>query len=371
MSITQAFRFSNLDGLRFIAAILVVINHTEQISDMLGLDSFIRYRGIEQIGKFGVMMFFALSGFLITYLLLKEKSSTGTINIKAFYMRRILRIWPLYILIIVLAFFAFHNISFLDLKSGDKGVFFDNIGLKLLLYLLMLPNLVLLVFGPVPFASQTWSIGSEEQFYLIWPVLLKRIKISILSLLVVIISYHLFVYFFQNYVRSNIYREYCVALMQTVPIDLMALGGIVAVLVYSKSKIYDYINLIFSNKLVHALLLIALSLLLITGYKFTYFNYFIYGLLLSGLIFILCRGCKNPILESRLFRFGGKISYGIYMWHGPVVTLVLKSLVFFGWYSKLLAYPIIVCLTLFVSWFSFCFIESPFLKLKDRFTIVR
>jgi peptidoglycan/LPS O-acetylase OafA/YrhL len=371
MSITQAYRFSNLDGLRFIAATLVVINHTEQISDILGLDSFIGYRGVEQIGKFGVMLFFTLSGFLITYLLLKEKSLTGTINIKAFYIRRILRIWPLYILIILLAFFAFHNIPLLDLRSGDKGIYFDNIGLKLLFYLLMLPNLVLLVFGPVPFASQTWSIGSEEQFYLIWPILLKRINISVLSLLLVIISYHLFLYIFQNYVRSNIYREYCVALMQTVPLDLMALGGIAAVLVYTKSKIYDSINLILSNNLVQASFLIALSLLLFTGYRFTYFNHFLYGLLLSALVFIICREQKNTILESRLFSFGGKISYGIYMWHAPVVTLVLKSLLFFGWYSKVFAYPIIVCLTLFVSWLSFRFIESPFLNLKDRFTIVR
>jgi peptidoglycan/LPS O-acetylase OafA/YrhL len=159
--------------------------------------------------------------------------------------------------------------------------------------------------------------------------------------------------------------------MQTVPLDLMALGGIAAVLVYTKSKIYDSINLILSNNLVQASFLIALSLLLVTGYRFTYFNHFLYGLLLSALVFILCREQKNTILESRLFSFGGKISYGIYMWHAPVVTLVLKSLLFFGWYSKVFAYPIIVCLTLFVSWLSFRFIESPFLNLKDRFTIVR
>ena len=357
--------------MRFIAAMFVVINHTEQISEALGLDSYFNFKGIEQIGKFGVMLFFALSGFLITFLLLKEKSTTGTININSFYMRRILRIWPLYILIVLLAFFVFHYIPVLDLKSGDKGIFFDNIGLKLMFFLLMLPNLVLLVFGPVPFASQTWSIGSEEQFYIIWPIILKRIKISVLSLMIVIVSYHLFIYCFQNYVRSNIYREYCVALIQTVPLDLMALGGIAAVLIYTKSKTYEYVNKILSNKRIQVLLLLVILLLLITGYRFTYFNYFIYGILMSGLVFILCSGYKNPILESRLFVFGGKISYGIYMWHAPVVTLVLKSLIFFGLYSKFIAYPLIIVLTLMVSWFSFRLLELPFLNLKDRFTIVR
>jgi peptidoglycan/LPS O-acetylase OafA/YrhL len=151
----------------------------------------------------------------------------------------------------------------------------------------------------------------------------------------------------------------------------MALGGIAAVLIYTKSKTYEYVNKILSNKLIQVLLLLVILLLLITGYRFTYFNYFIYGILMSGLVFILCSGYKNPILESRLFVFGGKISYGIYMWHAPVVTLVLKSLIFFGLYSKFIAYPLIIVLTLMVSWFSFRLLELPFLNLKDRFTIVR
>ncbi len=349
---------------------LVVINHTEQISDMLGLDSFIRFKGIEQIGKFGVMMFFSLSGFLITFLLVREKETTGTINIKAFYIRRILRIWPLYIVIILLAFFFFHYFTIFDLRNGDKSVFFDNLGLKLLFYFFMLPNLVLLVFGAVPFASQTWSIGSEEQFYIIWPLILKRIKVTILSLLGVIVFYHLFIYCFQNYVRSNIYREYCVALMHTVPLDLMALGGIVAVIIYKKDKAYQYCNKILGKIWVQVLLILCLVTLLITGYRFTYYNYFFYGLFMAALVFLLSKGRSYSILESKLFKFGGKISYGIYMWHGPIVTMVLKLLVMAGFYNKIVAYPIIIGLTILIAWLSFRFLETPFLKLKQKHSIV-
>lgn len=356
--------------MRFIAAMLVVINHTEQISGILGLDNYFSWKGIEQIGKFGVMLFFSLSGFLITYLLIKEKETTGTINVKSFYIRRVLRIWPLYIVIIILAFFFFHNFTIFDLKNGDKSIFYDKIGLKMLFYIFMLPNLVLIVFGGVPFASQTWSIGSEEQFYIIWPVILKRIKVTILSLIGVIVFYHLFIYCFQNYVRSNIYREYCVALMQTVPLDLMALGGIVAVILYKKDKVYDFFNKILGKTWVQFTLISLLLVLMITGYRFTYYNYFFYGLLMAALVFVLSRGESYTLLESRWFKFGGKISYGIYMWHAPIVTMVLKTLVLTGFYNKIVAYPIIIGLTLLIAWFSFMFLETPFLKLKQKYSIV-
>lgn len=363
-------RFSNLDGLRFIAAMFVVINHTEQISGILGLDNYFLLKGIEQIGKYGVMLFFSLSGFLITYLLLKEKSTTGTINIKSFYMRRILRIWPLYIVIILLAFFVFHYIPMFDLKSGDKSVFYNHLWLKMLFYAFMLPNLVLLVFGPVPFASQTWSIGSEEQFYIIWPIILKRIKISALSLIGVIIVYHAFIYCFQNYVRSNIYREYCVALIQTVPLDLMALGGIIACAHHSNGKLYQWLDKILGNWIVKCLLMLALSILLITGYRFLYFNYMVYGLLFSALIFILTIGKSYSILENPLFKFGGKVSYGIYMWHAPAVTITLKTLLFAGIYSKFIAYPLIIAVVMGTAWLSYEYLEKPFLNWKQKYTVI-
>ena len=94
--------FPNINGLRFIAALLVIIHHTEQIKDILGLSNYWSTPIIRSIGGLGVLLFFVLSGFLITFLLLDEESTTGTISIKKFYIRRILRIWPLYYLILIL-----------------------------------------------------------------------------------------------------------------------------------------------------------------------------------------------------------------------------------------------------------------------------
>src|SRR5688572_27055191 len=108
----QKIYFPNLNGLRFIAAFLVIIHHIEQLKSFSNIDN---YWGtvpfIDIIGKLGVVLFFVLSGFLITYLLLAEERSFKRISIVKFYIRRMLRIWPLYFLIILLAFAVLPGIS--------------------------------------------------------------------------------------------------------------------------------------------------------------------------------------------------------------------------------------------------------------------
>jgi peptidoglycan/LPS O-acetylase OafA/YrhL len=85
--------FPNLNGVRFIAALLVTITHIEQIKSMFGLPNYWdgnRNEFIDIVGKLGVILFFVLSGFLITYLLLFEKKETGTIDAGEFYISRTL-----------------------------------------------------------------------------------------------------------------------------------------------------------------------------------------------------------------------------------------------------------------------------------------
>ena len=103
----QKIYFENLNSIRFIAASLVIVHHIEQFKSFFGIQNYFKDVRIEMIGKLGVVLFFVLSGFLISYLLFKEKEYTKTISIRKFYIRRILRIWPLYFLIIILSFFVF------------------------------------------------------------------------------------------------------------------------------------------------------------------------------------------------------------------------------------------------------------------------
>src|SRR4051812_12553902 len=98
--------FSNLNGVRAIASLMVVIAHIELDKEVFHLQ-LIPHVNFLNFGKVGVSVFFALSGFLITYLLLEERKNFNKVSFADFYMRRILRIWPLYFLIVIIGFFIY------------------------------------------------------------------------------------------------------------------------------------------------------------------------------------------------------------------------------------------------------------------------
>ncbi|MBX2926534.1 MAG: acyltransferase [Saprospiraceae bacterium] len=110
-------------------------------------------------------MFFVLSGFLLTFLLLSEKRDNGVINLKYFYFRRILRIWPIY----YLSFFISLILMHFNIVPTPVNLFNAS-----LLYIFMLANLAYAVDFRIRTITQHWSIGAEEQFYAIWPLLLKK-----------------------------------------------------------------------------------------------------------------------------------------------------------------------------------------------------
>src|SRR5690606_17083531 len=113
-----------------------------------------------------------------------------------FYVRRILRIWPLYFFIVILAFLVLPNIDLFVLPGFGKDVIYSHLFLKLFLYSIFFPNLVVSWLGVVPYASHTWSIGTEEQYYLVWPVLLKYFKKHRIGLMVFVIVFYLILRFF-------------------------------------------------------------------------------------------------------------------------------------------------------------------------------
>ena len=94
--------FRGLNTLRFIAAFLVVIHHAESLRKDHGLKYHLKDFGLFQNGSHAVSFFFVLSGFLITYLLMKERKVKQDISIKQFYIKRVFRIWPLYFLMVII-----------------------------------------------------------------------------------------------------------------------------------------------------------------------------------------------------------------------------------------------------------------------------
>jgi len=364
----KSIYFPNLNGLRFIAALLVIIHHIEQLKYISNIESYwktIPLVGI--IGKLGVVLFFVLSGFLITYLLLAEEYSIKTISIRKFYIRRILRIWPLYFLIIILAFSILPNINIFTLPGYGKTEIYSNLLWKLLLYAVFFPNLVLSLLGIVPYASHTWSIGTEEQFYLVWPIILKYIKkFRIFLMLFIIFAYIIFGYILSTHYSDIIpYKKIIKAFWSTFNIDCMAIGGIYAILLFQKNKLLKLIQ----NKLLFYLTITLVVFLIFKGVHIPYIHYEFYSILFGIIILNFATNDKIKIsLENKVLNFLGNISYGLYMYHPIGIVLAIAISISVDLTTNWLIYPLSFMFTLIIAVLSYKYFESFFLKFKHRFS---
>ncbi len=375
-ALKERLYFPGLNGLRFIAATLVIISHIERFKKEELLPNLDDVTLFGTAGEYGVTLFFVLSGFLITYLLLQEDKTTGSIHIGQFYIRRILRIWPLYYLIVALAFFVLPH--FMQ-TGGAENAQTHSFWSKFVLFLFFMPNLALKVLPPVPFASQAWSVGTEEQFYLVWPFLLKRFKKVLPYLLVlipigiigirkclVVICAHL-----QpgslNYALS-ILGDF----LDTFNIECMAIGGLAAWILFSgKEKILAFLF----HPLAQIVLLAALAVSLPTGvFGHVKSRYMVNSLLFAWLILNVAANKSSILkLENPFFRFMGRISYGLYMYHAICFYLllyILKDSITNLTFINIFLYTGTFLLTTLMAWLSYEWMEKRFLKKKQQFSLI-
>jgi peptidoglycan/LPS O-acetylase OafA/YrhL len=370
--------FKGLNELRGIAATLVVVSHIELYKSRENIANL--YQGsshdfIEHLGKNGVYLFFVLSGFLITYLLLSELHQKNDVDATKFYVRRVLRIWPLYYFMVGISFVVFPAIvqsfhleegSYYNELTKSLANAFDG---RLSLFLLFLPNLALILYPPVAGISQSWSVGVEEQFYLLWPQILKRSKERVLSFLIgVILAKFILLYSFilLNSMYHEAWMTTTVAFLKMFRIELMALGGVGAYLLINKKldKLYEKIS--FPIK--------AIVVVLIFVFLWFEISYFLLGLLFLILI-LLNINDRHFILRNLHLSFAGDISYGIYMYH-PIVMFFTFSLVnSLISHDEILIYNSVIYTvtiggTIMVSYISYNYFESFFLRLKEKFVVV-
>jgi peptidoglycan/LPS O-acetylase OafA/YrhL len=358
--------FPNLNSLRFIAAMMVLFPHIEQFKSICHIQNNLGSCRMK-LGTIGVILFFVLSGFLITYLLLTEENIQKRISIKAFYLRRILRIWPLYFLIILLSLWILPNINIFILPGYGKDIVYKDLILKIILYIVFFPNLVLSLLGFVPYASQTWSIGTEEQYYLVWPIILKYFKKYRIALMVfIIISYLLIAKILTTHYSDFIpYKHVITAFWSTFNIDCMAIGGIFAILLFQRSKSLK----IFMNTYLFYGVIVLTCILMFKGIFIPYYPYELYAFLFGIIILNFAANSTIRIsLENNIFNYLGKISYGLYMYHPICIVLSLKLAIYFQFTSNWLLYPLSAFLTILTASISYKYFESKFLRLKNRFS---
>ncbi|WP_207422801.1 acyltransferase family protein [Desertivirga brevis] len=356
--------FPNLNGLRFIAAFLVIIHHVELLKGLFGINNNFNMPFFMKIGKMGVVLFFILSGYLITYLLLAELNKTGKIAIKDFYLRRILRIWPVYFLVVISSLFILPKFEFFDIPSWTSTLS-DDFYAKLIFSLLFLANIPLALFDPIPYGAQTWSVAIEEQFYLVWPLIIKRTKGS-LSGLIGVITVFLLVKFLL--VIDNHFTHFATqsfkAVWETFNLDCMAIGGVGAYY-----KFHKKIPAWFYNPVFQIFIIICTTFMLVKGITFPYYlNYDVYGIFFLLIIMNLSEQSSIVNLENKLLNYLGQISYGIYMYHILAITIAIKVAALLGDKNDLIIYGLTLTITIAIAAFSFRFLETPFIKRKSRYT---
>lgn len=362
--------FPGLNALRFIAAMGVLVFHLEYKKQLLGFE-FHFIKTLTLIGDQSVTLFFVLSGFLITYLLLAEKENTGTIAIKKFYARRILRIWPLYYLILIFGFFVLPHIGIFQIPTtaliNTSDIF------QLALFFLFFANIGFIAYENMAYIDQTWSIAVEEQFYLIWPFIIKYSKKILPALIFIIVALGALrtVLALLFYV-DEVYK-YSYWFISITRIDAMAIGGLFAYLLFLK---YKQTLTVLYNKYVQVTAVALLLFLLLHGYVFIYGHHQIYSVLF-GIIIINAAANTKSLLGKKIkvVDYFGKISYGIYMYHNIMIVLSLKLCSMYLGHTSTLFFVISlitsILLTLLISHLSYRYFEQFFLNLKTRFTVIK
>lgn len=362
--LNKSLYLSGLNGLRAIASLAVVFSHLTLELEKFNLSPYLLGKNASgkpmsyQLASHGVTIFFVLSGFLITYLIQLEKEKTNTIAIKKFYLRRILRIWPLYYLYFILAIITTVVFSY-DFNSSS-----------ILFYVLFTANVPFIMNMSLPFLHHYWSIGVEEQFYLFWPWLNKLIDKNLIKkilLLIIII----------NVIRIVIwlvmpYTQLAIATLVN-RFDCMMIGGVGAF--YFKKNNLLFMKIV-DNKISQS---IAFSILLLVGLNSFHINSIIDTWLLSLVALTLIVGqinVKNRIvnLDTTIFNFLGKISYGVYVYHPLIIfylSFLLKDVALTSFSKYIVVYASVFGVTILISYISFEYFEKWFRIEKDKYAIVK
>lgn len=337
----QKSHYSSLDGFRAISIIAVVYCHICFNEENVIVKYF--------SGDWGVHFFFVISGFLITTLLLREKVRKGTIGLKKFYIRRVLRIFPvayLYLLVILVLSIVFGVI--IGWKSFASSLFYVR-------------NLPFLNNGDW-YTGHFWSLSVEEQFYLFVPWLLrKKVKLyfilsCILLLATPIISFFSFHGFSENIVVAFMDR----IVVAQAPIII---GSLVAILLFYQKITVPKLSGLFS--------VILLLLSLVVKSNVVAFIPSVFAPIISSLLLVTIiassiqheNGWYYRLLNNWLIVKIGILSYSIYVWQ-QLFTHYQMWCKFESFWCSILFNLLLLSVVSIVSYY---FYERWFLKLKERF----
>ena len=358
--------YKEIDGLRAMAVILVIVFHSALIASLnveapeSGVLRF--YYEITRAGWCGVDLFFVISGFLITGILMDTAYRENCF--KYFYIRRTVRIFPLYYMVLIFGFvFLLPFFGNADFDTRDA------------LYFLYLQNwFKLMGYNSEVFFDHFWSLAVEEQFYLVWPALFvfafrKSLAVPLCVGLIV------FAVLLRAYLVMQ--GQYEISYTMTITrIDGLVLGALLAYVLRQKAE-WDGLNQLFKMLVGFPLAGICL-LAFVNGGLYGQDHYvlmyglFLFALMFTGLIGWTVTADKDHwfmrFLRLKFMLEIGRVSYGIYVYHWLVMCSLypfafLDRWSFMGNHLFMLFFGGGV--TYVLAWLSFKYFEKPMLKLKD------
>ncbi len=350
----EKIHIKNLDTFRAIAALLVLVGHTEGCRWSNFGHSCLKYL---PSGHLSVILFFIISGFLISFLLSEEKNKYGKISLKDFYIRRILRIWPLYYLILLLSVILLCYVPTAKEFAYALGI---------------CPNI------PRAFrcdewtvSPQIWSIGVENQFYIFFPLLVLFLskRKQYMFLLLFVIGYtilpHVVDFINVRTINSDILMNFNFRFYADCKFNSLAIGCLAGLMLSDSHKILRFLY----NKYLFYISVVAV--LIIWGGNFNVLGYTdeLMSVLFAIVLLNVCTNSKlNIKFENKFTSFLGRISYGIYMYHYIIILLVYKLLpVQDSTIWNLCVHAIVLVVTILLSWLSYETYEKFFLNMKKRF----
>ena len=367
---SHGFYHPELDALRFFAFLAVFLHHALPREAGFYINAGVPPAATEwllaakEAGAFGLDLFFALSAYLITELLLREHAKRGTFSVSAFYMRRALRIWPLYFTFLAATVFIIPTILPSERFASNY----------ILSFALFVGNWVCASDGiPFSVAGPLWSISVEEQFYLGWPLLLllfgvNRIKRLALAMIAVALATRILLAVYgaeHPAVWCNTFAR----------LDSIALGALLAFYLRGGApQIKTAIRILLVGV---ALASCWLAAMFLSHDGPTSVITFAVSALASVMLLVAVLQENAQLLRVPPFSwlvYLGRISYGLYVFHLLALALAsnLSVVPLLGIqlnFERRLALAFL--LTLGLAAVSYTFLERPFLKLKKYFTYDR
>lgn len=354
----QSPYFKSLDALRFIAFVAIFSFHfpLQIIGNGIITDIFF---AIKKTLFIGVDFFFVLSSFLLTHLALQEWNTSADFSFKKFMARRVLRIWPLYFLMVVAGFVLLPLVA----VTLQHNLSLPPVGY----YLFFVSN-----FYTVPhvfFLMFLWSIAVEEQLYLVFAVAYKFLIKHLFAFCIMLIAIYI------AYICIAVPAHWPVYYTTVNYLPNFATGAFLALFYFKRKAALENISSISKSSILLIYIITIAAIGFALNLKYSISNQLLSKMLLCFLFaFTLLEQTtfKNSVYKLerlRILTYLGKRTYGLYCFHGVVFTLysLLPQEFKVGTGNELLAFVITFTLTALLALFSYRYFESPFLQLKKKF----